>query len=379
MDLICFSHLRWNFVYQRPQHLLTRFATQYRVIVIEEPIFDSETVTLDISLSRENIWIVVPHLVPGMDEDQRLLQQQNLLRAWAQNFGINQYIGWLYTPMALPLLEALPAPDLIIYDCMDELSAFKGAPANIKEQELLLLNKAELVFTGGQSLYEAKRHLHSDIYPFPSSIDKNHFMKARTPTSLPADQINLPHPRIGFFGVIDERFDIDLLKKLAIFKPAWQFIIIGPVVKIDPDSLPRASNIHYTGSRSYEDLPNYLSGWDVALIPFAINESTQFISPTKTPEYLAGGIPVVSSSIRDVVNPYGEMGLAYIANSASEFIKGIEWGMTIRDNLGWLEKVDNFLCNLSWDVTAEQMESHIKNKIAAKQNGKLTENSKEYV
>ncbi len=379
MDLICFCHLRWNFVYQRPQHLLTRFATQYRVIVIEEPIMDAEIATLDISATKENIWIVVPHLVPGMGEEQNIIQQQNLLRTWVANFGITKFIGWLYTPMALPLLEALPSPDLIIYDCMDELSAFKGAPINIKEQELLLFEKADLVFTGGQTLYETKRKLHRDIYPFPSSIDKSHFVRARSVISSPGDQINLPHPRIGFFGVIDERFDIELLDQLALIKPEWQFIIVGPVVKIDPDSLPKANNIYYTGSRSYEDLPCYLSGWDVALIPFAINESTQFISPTKTPEYLAGGIPVVSSSIRDVVNPYGELGLVYIASNANEFIKGIEWGLNMRNNSGWLEKVDTFLEGLSWEATSQRMANHIQNKIATKQNSKLTQNLNEYV
>lgn len=379
MDLICFCHLRWNFVYQRPQHLLTRFAAKYRVIIIEEPIMDAETATLDIVVTKENIWIVVPHLVPGTDEGQKTTQQQNLLKTWAQNFGITKYIAWFYTPMSLPFLEVLSFPDLIIYDCMDELAAFKGAAPNIKEQELLLLEKSDLVFTGGQTLYEAKRKLHNDIYPFPSSIDKNHFMKARSAVSSPWDQTNLSHPRIGFFGVIDERLDIDLLDKIALVKPEWQFIIIGPIVKIDPDSLPRADNIHYTGCRMYEDLPNYLSGWDVALIPFAINESTQFISPTKTPEYLAGGIPVVSSAIKDVINPYGDMGLVYIAQNVSEFIEGIQWGLTMRNNSGWLKKVDNFLAGLSWDHTAEQMQTHIKNKIAAKQNGKLTQKHKEYV
>jgi len=379
MDLICFSHLRWNFVYQRPQHLLTRFASKYRVIIIEEPIMDAEIAFLNISSAKENIWIVVPHLAPGINEDEKIMQQQNLLKTWVQNFGIIKYIGWFYTPMALPLLEALPFADLIVYDCMDELSAFKGAAATIKEKESRLLSKADLVFTGGHSLYEAKRKFHSDIYPFPSSIDKNHFMKARTAMSSPKDQINVAHPRIGFFGVIDERFDIDLIDNLALLRPQWQFIFVGPVVKIDPDSLPSGENIHYTGSRPYEELPSYLSGWDVALIPFALNESTQFISPTKTPEYLAGGIPVVSSSISDVVNPYGKLGLVYIADSTWEFIEGIEWGLNMRHNASWLEKVDAFLTNVSWDVTWEQMSNLISNKIAAKQNGKITKNRNEYV
>jgi glycosyltransferase involved in cell wall biosynthesis len=379
MDLICFCHLRWNFVYQRPQHLLTRFAQKYRVIVIEEPVMDAQIASLDISITKENIWIIVPHLEPGIDEPEKIRQQQNLLRHWVHNFGITKYIGWFYTPMALPLLEALPSPEIVVYDCMDELSAFKGAASNIREQELKLLARADLVFTGGHSLYEAKRKLHRDIYPFPSSIDKQHFMKARSTTHSPGDQENLPGPRVGFFGVIDERFDIDLIGKLSLLKPDWQFVIVGPVVKIDPDSLPRSQNIHYIGSRTYGDLPSYLSGWDVALIPFALNESTRFISPTKTPEYLAGGIPVVSSSIRDVLNPYGEMGLVYIANNVLEFIKGIEWGFEMKNNPGWLEKVDRFLAGVSWDITWEQMSNYIENKIVAKQNCNVSLNKNEYV
>ena len=204
-------------------------------------------------------------------------------------------------------------------------------------------------------------------------------MKARSSAIFPHDQETLAHPRIGFFGVIDERFDIGLLEQLSILKPAWQFIIVGPVVKIDPAILPQAPNIYYSGPRSYEELPNYLSGWDVALIPFALNDSTQFISPTKTPEYLAGGIPVVSSGIRDVITPYGEMGLVYIANNVTEFITGIEWGLTMRNNSEWLDKVDRFLAGLSWDNTFEQMETHVRTKMATKQNANLTENRTEYV
>ncbi len=309
MDIICFCHLRWNFVYQRPQHLLSRFTNERRVFVIEEPIFDAESAFLEETLTAENVRIVVPHLRHGLSEKENIDQQQLLLKEWHQQIGLNKYIAWFYTPMALPLAEALPAAELVIYDCMDELSAFKNAPASIKEKESLLLQKADLVFTGGYSLYEAKKDLHRNIYAYPSSIDKQHFLKARNLSVEPPDQLNIPHPRIGFFGVIDERLNIALLKEIALLRPEWHFIIIGPAVKIDPASLPVAANIHYLGSRSYEELPGYLSGWDVALIPFALNESTRFISPTKTPEYLAGGVPVVSTAIKDVVRPYGAQGI----------------------------------------------------------------------
>lgn len=379
MDIICFCHLRWNFVYQRPQHLLSRFAQQYRVFVIEEPLFDAEAAFLEDRVTSENVWIIIPHLPPGLSEEENNRQQQHLLKEWYQRIGIKKYIAWFYTPMALPLAEVLPAADLVIYDCMDELSAFKNAPASIKEKETLLLQKADLVFTGGYSLYEAKKNLHTNIYPFPSSIDKKHFWKARSISAVPFDHLDIPHPRIGFFGVIDERLNIELLEKIALLKPEWHFVIIGPTVKIDPASLPVVNNIHYTGSRSYEDLPSYLAGWDVALIPFALNESTRFISPTKTPEYLAGGVPVVSTSIRDVINPYGENGLVYIADTPEDFIKGIEWGLAKKNDPAWLKAVDNFLEDISWDITWVKMMMQIKTKLESKQSDNLIQKENEYV
>jgi glycosyltransferase involved in cell wall biosynthesis len=189
----------------------------------------------------------------------------------------------------------------------------------------------------------------------------------------------IPNPRIGFFGVIDERMDLDLLQTISAEKPDWQFILIGPVVKIDPSTLPMAPNIHYLGGKSYEELPTYLAGWDVAMMPFAINDSTRFISPTKTPEYLAGGKPVVSTPIRDVVSPYGEKGLVYIANTASEFIKGIEQELTMENKQGWLKAVDTFLETNSWDNTVERMLYHINTKIEAKQQNNLIQKENEYV
>ena len=113
--------------------------------------------------------------------------------------------------------------------------------------------------------------------------------------------------------------DFELLSGVARARPGWSFVMLGPVVKIDEESLPRAANIHYLGSKSYAELPRYASGWDVALLPFARNESTEFISPTKTPEYLAAGLPVVSTSIRDVVRPYQELGLVQHRRSGGGF------------------------------------------------------------
>jgi UDP-galactopyranose mutase len=256
--------------------------------------------------------------------------------------------------MALRYSEHL-TPSLIIYDCMDELSAFKAAPAHIKQMEVCLLSRADLVFTGGYSLYKAKKDLHHNIHAFPSSIDKSHFFKAREFKEDPEDQLPISRPRFGFYGVIDERFHISLIDRLSSLRPDWNFVLIGPVIKIDPATLPQKENIHYLGSKNYKELPAYLAGWDVAILPFELNESTKYISPTKTPEYLAGGKPVISTSITDVVTPYGKLGLVYIADTAEEFIDAAQKIFKNKNKEEWMKKVDEFLANISWNKTWHKM------------------------
>jgi UDP-galactopyranose mutase len=355
MDLVCFCHIRWDFVYQRPQHLLSRFAKSYRVFYIEEPQFINEDNSyLNISLIREHLCIVVPTLSNNLSKEDVINIQQSLLNQFFTDQKINNYFFWYYTPMALDISRNFK-PKYIVYDCMDELSKFKFAPASIKDLEKELFNKADIVFTGGHNLYLAKKDNHHNIHPFPSSIDKEHFLQARNKIEDPEDQALAPHPRFGFYGVIDERFDLQLIQQVAERKPEWQFIIIGPVIKIDPASLPRLNNIHYLGSKSYNELPTYLSGWNIAIIPFVVNESTRYISPTKTPEYLAGGKPVISTSIKDVVDPYGTNGLVQIADNADEFIQAAEKELKITDKEKWLASVDSFLSGNSWDETWQKM------------------------
>ncbi|MFB2836392.1 glycosyltransferase family 1 protein [Floridanema evergladense] len=363
--LICLSHLRWNFVYQRPQHLLSRCARERTVFFIEEPIFSADTSPwLDLSTSDCGVVVVVPHLKEGMSETEITITLAKMLDDLFTEKQIEDYILWYYTPMALSFTRHLK-PLLVVYDCMDELSAFKGASPTLKSLEIELFSRADLVFTGGQSLYEAKRDRHPHIYAFPSSIDKVHFGKARNLTTEPADQINIVHPRLGFFGVIDERMDIELLGEIAQAKPDWHFIMIGPVVKIEPATLPSYENIHYLGGKSYQELPKYIAGWDIAMLPFARNESTRFISPTKTPEYLAAGKPVISTSIRDVVRPYGENDLVKIADNATDFVAAAEALMNQNFHFlsAWLERVDTFLANNSWDNTWQRMMQLIKGKL----------------
>jgi glycosyltransferase involved in cell wall biosynthesis len=267
--------------------------------------------------------------------------------------------------MAIPFAEELE-PLAVVYDCMDELSLFRGAPRELVDREARLLAAADLVFTGGQSLYEAKREKHPRVHAFPSSIDAEHFRAARETRPEPADQAGIPGPRMGYFGVIDERLDLDLLAAVAEARPDWHLVMVGPVVKIDPASLPQHPNLHWLGMKSYPELPQYLAGWDVALMPFALNESTRFISPTKTPEYLAGGRPVVSTPIRDVVKPYGESGMVEIADSPEEFVAAVERVLARADREDWLRRVDEHLSHGSWSRTWQQMSELIEAAVASR-------------
>ncbi|WP_244635583.1 glycosyltransferase [Chthonobacter albigriseus] len=305
-------------------------------------------------LQPEGVTVVVPVLPPGTSERMAIeVQRRALERVQAAHRG-KPSIFWYYTPMAL-LFSAEADADLIVYDCMDELSAFRGAPVELRRLEQLLMTRADLVFTGGRSLFEAKRDKHRSVHAFPSSIDAKHFAAARKSTLAdPADQAGIGRPRIGFFGVVDERMDIDLVGAVAAARPDWQFVFLGPVVKIDPADLPRAANIHWLGSKRYDDLPAYLGHWDVGFMPFAMNEATRYISPTKTPEFLAAGLPVVSTPIRDVVAPYGDRGLVEIAATAEEAVGALE-RMLAGPKADWRTRVDSVLSDMSWDKTWAEM------------------------
>ena len=355
-DLICFSHLRWDFVYQRPQHLLTRCAQDRRVFYVEEPMFGNGSMRIDVREAEAGVRVVVPHLPEGLrSEIATTAVMKEMIRRLFLEHRIHEYMFWYYTPMALTFTNHF-SPIASIYDCMDELSAFKGAHDRLPALEKKLFQHVDLVFTGGQSLYEAKRNSHPAVHAFPSSIDVSHFGKARSITTDPQDQAAIPNPRLGFFGVIDERFDIALLKAVATKRPDWQFIMIGPVVKIHPKSLPKSANIHYLGPKKYDELPTYLANWDIALLLFARNESTRFISPTKTPEYLAAGKPVISTSIRDVVRPYADLQLVKIADTPEEFVRAAEDILAnTNEDRDWTARVDDFLADISWDKTWRQM------------------------
>ena len=359
--LICFSHLRWDFVYQRPQHLMSRFAQTHEVLYWEEPLFADGLASPELKQSRDpanGVMILTPQLPAGLAPDACEAALAQLLAAQLGE-SATVAVRWYYTPMMLPFSRDLSA-ECTVYDCMDELSAFKFAPPELLALETELLACADLVFTGGYSLYDAKRGRHPQVHPFPSGVDREHFATARNPRIAASDQAALAGPKLGYYGVIDERIDLDLLAQVADLRPDWQLVMVGPVVKISPDDLPRRANIHYLGGREYAQLPAYLAGWDVAMMPFARNEATRYISPTKTPEYLAGGKPVVSTPIVDVVRHYGEMQGVVFAEDAPGFVAAVEQALALAQHPGtWLPQVDSDLSRQGWDAIFARMSALI--------------------
>ena len=364
--LLCFSHLRWQFVFQRPQHLMSRFARQRRTIFWEEPeaaLAGSEPALGVRTCAETGVVVVTPSLPEDMTEEQREPALKDLLDGFlAAEKG--PFIRWYYTPMMLPFSRQVESV-CTIYDCMDELANFRFAPPRLLPLEQELLDSADLVFTGGFSLYEAKKSRHPAVHPFPSSVDRAHFAQARGELEEPVDQKLSSRPRFGFYGVVDERMDLELIARVADAHPDWSLIIVGPVVKIDTAELPVRANIHYLGGKKYEELPAYLGGWDVALMPFAINDSTKFISPTKTPEYLAGGRPVVSTPITDVIRHYGDLDGVFIAGRPEDFVAACEQALALSREGEWLSQVDLKLANLSWDITFARMSGLIAETIDA--------------
>ena len=358
--LIVFSHLRWNFVFQRPQHLLTRAAVDHDVFFIEEPLFDALANGFREETQAGGICVIQPLLALGTSPDDAIKHQRMIAQTVAVRAGLRPIYLWYYTPLALAFSRDIPA-DLVIFDKMDELSAFDFAPPELQSVETELMAKADLVFTGGASLHAAAIGRNPEVHCFPSSIDAAHFGEARWGDNVdPSDQFEIGYPRVGFFGVIDERIDQTLIAEVAALRPDWQLIMVGPCAKIDPARLPQAANIHWLGARSYGDLPAYMAHWTLGWMPFARNAATEFISPTKTPEFLAAGLPLLSTPIRDVVEPYGRLGLVEIADSAVAMVAAGDRLLaetSQRDSR--LAAIDAHLSGNSWDVTWADMHSLI--------------------
>lgn len=352
--LLCMSHLRWDFVYQRPQHLMRRAAASHQVFYIEEPLPAPGPAHYRMRVEAGGVTVLTPVFDATLDP---VAEQRRLLEGLVGTFGESRVVHWYYTPLALAFSENLPC-DLCIYDCMDELSNFRFAPPELRERERALMARTDLVFTGGASLYAAKKGLHPAVRCYPSSVDVAHFARARSGPPDPRDQAGIARPRIGFFGVIDERMDLALVARAAAEVPEAEFVMLGPVAKIDPADLPRAANLHWLGGKSYAELPAYLGNWQAGWMPFALNDATRFISPTKTPEFLAAGLPVVSTAIRDVVDSYGKARLVTIAGPEG-------MGAALRAALTaatpeWRLRVDAALAAMSWDRTWDGMRTDMQ-------------------
>jgi UDP-galactopyranose mutase len=366
--IICFSHLRWDLVFQRPQHIMTRLCGPFDVVYWEEPRFDAacDQARLDLTIVERGVVRAIPVLPKGTDAEATEAALRKLLAE--QMAGHAQpTLFWYYTPMMLSFSSAMQ-PDLIVYDCMDELANFAFAPHDMAARESELMARADIVFCGGRSLYEARAGQHANLHCYPSGVDIAHF--ARDPASIddPADQADLPRPRLGFYGVIDERMDLQLLAEMARLRPDWSFVMIGPVAKISPEDLPRGSNIHWLGGKDYARLPDYAVHWDIALMPFARNASTRFISPTKTPEYMASGLPVVSTPIKDVIASYGALGSIRIAEKPTDFIAQCEalLAANTATRAQWREEASQCLIDKSWDGMTTRIAHQLQDEIASR-------------
>jgi UDP-galactopyranose mutase len=372
--IFCFSHLQWDLVFQRPQQIMTRLCEVFDILYWEEPRFDPACTypRLERTILRHGLVRAVPVLPVGLDRsviDQALgalLCEDMSNRASASLF-------WYYTPMMLGF-TADQTPDLVVYDCMDELANFAFAPKDIAQREADLMARADIVLCGGRSLYETRRDRNPNVHCYPSGVDIAHFARAPGEVTDPADQAELPRPRLGFYGVIDERMDLELLREMARLRPEWSFVMIGPVVKIDRAALPRADNIHWLGGKDYAQLPDYAVHWDIALMPFARNESTRFISPTKTPEYMASGLPVVSTPITDVVDVYGTLGSIRIAEDAAAFVAACEalLSATPETRTAWWQEAEQCLADKSWDGMTARIASQLQDALIASETQRMT-------
>jgi len=361
-DLIAFSHLRWNSVWQRPQHLMIRWAKQQRVFYIEQPRFGFDHNSMQVEKNHD-VHVVIPQLTEPSENNRSDVQQ--LIKQFIKENQIEKYILWYWTPMALPYTRQLN-PSLIIYDCMEEMATFLDAPPLLREYERELLNLADLVFTGDQNLYEAKRHEATNIHSLEDQLESTgNFFKARFSAVRLPDQSCIPHPRLGFYGIIDERVDFNLLTEIALARPAWHFILVGPVIKLDPAALPSLPNIHYLGPKTIEELPAYLAGWDVALLPLSRTVLTNYISPSKLPKYLAAGKPVVST-VADPVKRYDQLSLIHVADSAHSFLKAIETALRQKDTTRWFTRIDALLKQVSWDQLWSRMNQRLARALSSR-------------
>ena len=328
--IIVHSHLTWDWVWQRPQQFLSRFSARHPILFVEGPVptpgLPNAKGAVEVREVEEfpNILVLRSHVPTErwgdgawVDKERRRLVQEVL--AGPLGLGFADPVQWFYDPMAVVAFAGHMGERAIVFDCMDQLSQFRGAPKELLRRERELLAIADVVFAGGPKIGRDKIRYNANTHTFGCGVDVAHFGKARaTETEVPVELAGLPGPVFGFFGCVDERIDYDLLAKLADANPTGSVVVIGPPIKVDPATFPQRPNLHWLGGRDYQQLPAYVKGFDVCLMPFALNEATEFINPTKALEYMATARPVVSTAVEDVVLQFSEV--CKVARSHEEFI-----------------------------------------------------------
>jgi glycosyltransferase involved in cell wall biosynthesis len=373
IPIIVHSHLRWDGVWQRPQQFLSRLSRTHPVLFVEQPVPVGDEATPEIEFFQSdkhpNVFITRPllptwllHYRVNVDHWHRKAIRDAL---WSRDGArFQQAVHWFYDPMAATLLEDDEATATIVYDCMDELSQFRGAPNELLEREGRLLEMADVVFVGGPKLFRRKRLLNRNCHCYGCGVEFDHFSKARSPlTPIPPEMERLRGPILGFFGVVDERMDYDLIHQLASAHPEWNIVIVGPHMKVDPAGFPKDPNIFFLGARKYDDLPSYVKSFAVCLMPFALNESTEFINPTKALEYMATGRPIISTAIEDVVAQFGDV--VDIARSPAEFIASCEKAIAGSEPARLQAAIDLARSN-SWERIVAELERHLHEAIISK-------------
>lgn len=369
--IVVFSHLRWRFVWQRPQQFLSRFAANHPVLFVELTEFDEpegNAPRLETYSPMPNVTVANIHMPPSMigtEEVNDAMREgcRAAIESVNEDGAFDNPLLWFYSPMdAGWALGHIPGRG-IVYDCMDELAQFRGASPDLIERERRLIDAADVVFTGGYELWLKKSRQHPNCHFFGCGVEYDHFAQAQEDAPIPEDLAAIPGPRVGWFGVVDERVDYDLLKKSAELRPDLQFVLVGPVVKVDPASLPQAPNLHWLGGRDYKELPDYCRGYDVCMMCFALNEATEFINPTKALEYLATGKPVVGTPVRDVVRQYADT--VRIANSPEDFVGQIDQALAGKGR-DMVERGIEKAKAASWESTVDTMESIIERTLRTK-------------
>jgi glycosyltransferase involved in cell wall biosynthesis len=354
--LVAFSHLRWDFVWQRPQHVLSRLASEMPVLFVEEPVGEASKDMLElrldgrVTIARAHLRDLPPH---GSFNDEVNSRIAALLEPLL--IDDDDLITWYYTPMAIGAFPDSVTPALTVYDAMDDLAGFRSAPSQMRAQEARLLEMTDIVFTGGPTLYRQHLHRHPRVFCFPSGVERGHFASPGRPSAASRALAQMRRPVIGFYGVIDERMDMDLVSRVADLRPHWNFVLVGPLAKISPEDLPSRSNIRHFGLQTYEALPAILAQFDIAVMPFARNEATRAISPTKTLEFLAGGKPVVSTPIADVVELYSDA--TSFAETPEQFVAAIDeiLAWSPEDHAAWQQRANTLLAAHDWNQIVEEM------------------------